>query len=122
MFGNVKNNGRFLLAPIVLTLLVVVNSPVSWAGEGVKSIHIINLTGVTLSEIGNQLGIELDTAFEQMGYVTGSKLGHILNTQELQYQLKFNHKTITLTEEEQNALAGAVFFKGKKLSLTNRKK
>jgi hypothetical protein len=35
--------------------------------------------------------------------------------------LKFNHKTITLTEEEQNALAGAVFFKGKKLSLTNKK-
>jgi|TARA_B100000315_G_scaffold35893_1_gene30567 SAM-dependent methyltransferase len=32
----------------------------------------------------------------------------------LSWGMKFNHKTIALTEEEQNVLAGAVFFKGKK--------
>ena len=36
----------------------------------------------------------------------------------LSWGMKFNHQTIALTEEEQNILAGAVFFKGKKTHLS----
>jgi len=32
----------------------------------------------------------------------------------LSWGMKFNHQKIALTEEEQNILAGAVYFKGKK--------
>jgi hypothetical protein len=32
--------------------------------------------------------------------------------------MKFNHQIIALTEEEQNVLAGAVYFKGKKVLLS----
>ena len=32
----------------------------------------------------------------------------------LSWGMKFNHQTIRLTKEEQNVLAGAVYFKGKK--------
>ena len=37
----------------------------------------------------------------------------------LSWGMKFNHQTIALTEEEQNVLAGAVYFKGKKNFLHN---
>ena len=37
----------------------------------------------------------------------------------LSWGMKFNHQTIALTEEEQNVLAGAVYFKGKKNFLNN---
>ena len=33
----------------------------------------------------------------------------------LSWGMKFNHQKIALTEEEQNVLAGAVYFKGKKI-------
>ena len=36
----------------------------------------------------------------------------------LSWGMKFNHQTIALTEEEQNILAGAVYFKGKKILLS----
>jgi hypothetical protein len=36
----------------------------------------------------------------------------------LSWGMKFNHQTIALTEEEQNVLAGAVYFKGKKIHLS----
>jgi len=36
----------------------------------------------------------------------------------LSWGMKFNHQTIGLTEEEQNILAGAVCFKGKKIHLS----
>ena len=36
----------------------------------------------------------------------------------LSWGMKFNHQTIALTEEEQNVLAGAVYFKGKKRHLS----
>ena len=35
----------------------------------------------------------------------------------LSWGMKFNHQTIALTEEEQNVLAGAVYFKGTKILL-----
>ena len=38
----------------------------------------------------------------------------------LSWGMKFNHQTIALTEEEQNILAGAVYFKGKKILQTAR--
>ena len=53
---------------------------------------------------------------QQVGFLERIRIFFIYRL--LSWGMKFNHQTIALTEEEQNVLAGAVYFKGKKTSCT----